>query len=322
MRPLTSLLPSRTCLYVAAARALGARDADPAVRNPDYLAERLLGPAERILIADQACARALEQDYTEALTNMEAMSSVLMMQVRTRFIEERLAAAVREGASQVVILGAGFDTRACRLTDLLGSLPVFEVDQPSTQVYKRRRLQEAGIRIPANLRYIAVDFRHDSLDGALRAGGYDSSRVSFFIWEGVTMYLPQAAVEETLGWVASQLPGSAIVFDFVNQSIIGSMATLALDRLPEAAREPMVRIQRLEAGEPWVFGIQPGAVAEFLGKFGLTLHEVLPVGGEVSRARYLTRSDGSFYISTPAGAPASASVTNPDPPYFLAEAHV
>ena len=75
-------LPSKTCLYVAAGRALGARDPDPAVRNPDYLAERLLGPLERELVAEQACVQALDQDYSEALKNREAIGSALMMQVR------------------------------------------------------------------------------------------------------------------------------------------------------------------------------------------------------------------------------------------------
>src|ERR1700692_3692908 len=144
---------SKTCLYVAAGRALGARDTDAAVRNPDYLAERLLGPAERALVADQACVQALDQDYAEASKNMEAMGSALMMQVRTRFIEERLGEAVERGATQLVILGAGFDTRAYRLTDLLRNARVFEVDQPSTQEYKKRRIQEVGIEVPSNLKW-------------------------------------------------------------------------------------------------------------------------------------------------------------------------
>ena len=76
---MSEALPSKTCLYVAAGRALGARDPDPAVRNPDYLAERLLGPEERALVSDQACVQALDQDYAEASKNLEAVGSALMM---------------------------------------------------------------------------------------------------------------------------------------------------------------------------------------------------------------------------------------------------
>jgi methyltransferase (TIGR00027 family) len=132
-------LPSKTCLYVAAGRALGAREADEAVRNRT-IAERLLGSKERALVADQACVQALNQDYAIASKKMEALGVALMMQVRTRFIEERLAEAIERGATQLVILGAGFDTRGYRLTELLRHARVFEVDQPSTQEYKRRRV--------------------------------------------------------------------------------------------------------------------------------------------------------------------------------------
>ena len=320
---MSEALPSKTCLYVAAGRALGARDPDEAVRNPDYLAERLLGPDERALVADQACVQALELDYSEARKNMEAVGSALMMQIRTRFIEERLAHAIENGATQVVILGAGFDTRAYRLTDLLRNARVFEVDQPPTQEYKRRRVRESGIEVPPNLTYVAVDFRHDKLNGALQAAGYESSQVTFFIWEGVTMYLTEAAIEETLRWVAVQAPGSAIVFDYVYRAVIEMMAKMVyMDQLSEAAKQAVARVQKLEAGEPWLFGIPNGAEAEFLGKFGLTLGELMPIGGEESRTRYLTRSDGSFYVPLPpgmqrppVGAAASAS-------YCLAEARV
>ncbi len=289
-------LPSKTCLYVAAGRALGARDPDPAVRNPDYLAERLLGPVERELVAEQACVQALDQEYSEALKNREAIGSALMMQVRTRFIEERLADAVRNGATQLVILGAGFDTRAYRLTELLRNMRVFEVDRASTQEYKMRRIREAGIEVPANVTFVPVDFRHGELDGALRESGYDSSQVTFFIWEGVTMYLPEAAIEQTLRWIASQAPASEIVFDFVYRGVIDFLTNISIDQLPEQARPSVARLQKLEAGEPWIFGIPNGDEAAFLEKVGLILAERLPVGGKESRTRYLTRSDGSFYI--------------------------
>ena len=200
-------LPSRTCLYVAAGRALGARDPDPAVRNPDYLAERLLGPEECALVSDQACVHALDQD--PALKNMEALSSAMMMRVRTRFIEERLAAAIEHGATQLMILGAGFDARAYRLTDLLRNLRVFEVDQPSTQEYKRRRIHETAIEVPANLTYVPVDFRRDKLKDALLAADYDSTQVTFFIWEGVTMYLPKKPSKTPSAGSPPRLPGAS-----------------------------------------------------------------------------------------------------------------
>ena len=81
---------------------MGAREPDESIRNPDYLAERLLGPEERALVADQAVVQALELDFAEARKNIEALSSAIMMIIRTRFIEERLEHAIGDGVSQVV----------------------------------------------------------------------------------------------------------------------------------------------------------------------------------------------------------------------------
>ena len=291
--------PSRTCLYVAAGRALGAREPDESIRNPDYLAERLLGPEERAMVADQGVVQALDQDFATIRQNPEAMGSMVMMIVRTRFIEERLEHAIRDGASQVVILGAGFDTRAYRLTELLKNTRVFEVDQPSTQEYKKRRIRETGIEVPSNLTYVAIDFRHDKVGDVLTGAGYDSARKTFFVWEGVTMYLPEAAVEETLRWVAAQGPGSTIIFDFVGARLIQFMATADLSKFPEAAQKAFERFRGLTSGEPWIFGLPDTNEREFLAKVGLELHALLPVGGEESMKRYLTRSDGTPYIPVP-----------------------
>jgi methyltransferase (TIGR00027 family) len=225
-----------------------------------------------------------------------------MMQVRTRFIEDRLAEEVGKGIRQVVILGAGFDTKAYRLTELLKHARIFEVDQPATQQYKRRRIREAGIEVPPNLTYVPIDFRSDSLGGTLEAAGYDSSQATFFIWEGVTMYLPETAIGETLRWVGSQAKGSTIIFDFIYRATLDFLAAIPkLENLPEQAKQAIARVQKLEAGEPWIFGIPNGGEREFLEKFGLTVRELLPVGGEESRKRYLMRSDGSFYVPLPPG---------------------
>jgi methyltransferase (TIGR00027 family) len=263
--------------------------------------------------------QALDKDFAEACKNIEALSSAIMMIIRTRFIEERLAHAIGDGVIQVVILGAGFDTRAYRLTELLQNARVFEVDQPSTQEYKKRRVREAGIAVPPNLTYVAVDFRHDKLGDILTAAGYHSNQKTFFIWEGVTMYLPEAAVEETLRWVAEQTPGSTIIFDFVGAMLIQFMATADLSKFPEAAQKAFERIRRLTSGEPWIFGLPDTKEREFLGKLGLELQALLPVGGEESMKRYLTRSDGTPYIQV---APTQQQAQSQRGGYCLAEAVV
>ena len=304
--------PSKTCLYVAAGRALGAREPDESIRNPDYLAELLFGPDERAMVADQPVVQALEHDFTDVEKNPDALGSMAMMIVRTRFIEQRMEQAILGGASQVVILGAGFDTRAYRLKELLKATRVFEVDQPSTQEYKKRRIRETGIEVPPNLTYVANDFRYNKLGDVLAAAGYDSTCKTFFIWEGVTMYLPEEAVKETFRWVAAQASGSTIVFDYVEAKVIKFITTADLTQLPEAAQQAIGRLRKLEAGEPWIFGIPDAGEREFLAQLGLELREQIPISGEETSKRFLTRSDGTPYLTLP-----------PRPPgYWLAEALV
>ena len=105
--------PSKTSISAAARRALAARDYDPTVRNPDWVAELFLGPAERKLLAGDQAIKDLERDYREAIK--EQPPALGMAHIRTRFTDERLHHAVRGGAAQVVILGAGYDSRAYRM---------------------------------------------------------------------------------------------------------------------------------------------------------------------------------------------------------------
>jgi len=113
------------------------------------------------------------------------------------------------------------------------------------------------------------------------------------------MYLPEAAVEETLRWVAAQASGSTIIFDFVGAMVIKFFTTVDLTLLPEAAQQAIGRLLKLTAGEPWIFGLPDAGEREFLAKLGLELRKLLPISGEEAMKRFLTRSDGTPYISLP-----------------------
>jgi len=283
---------SRTSIYVAAARAVGAREPDVSVRNPDALAERLLGDQLPLEI-DHPAVHALGLGYDEAMLNVEVANSVRMMMIRTRFIDEALQRAVSDGATQVAILGAGLDSHAYRCRGLLASTRVFEVDRPATQAFKRRRVDAALGGPPANLTYVPIDFGRERLPEALARHGYDPSRRTFFIWEGVTMYLPEEAVHRTLEFVGGHPPGSAIVFDFVYRAMIDMLARVDMATVPAAARAYVQRFLDLIKDEPWVFGVPVDGERGFLSQFGLELREAFMIGGEGSVKRYLTRADGT-----------------------------
>jgi len=302
---------------VAAARAVGARDPDPLVRNPDYLAERLLGDEVRAVRVDHPVVRALDQDYNLAIQEPEVVWTVSMMLVRTRFIDVRLQHAIQAGATQVAILGAGFDSRAYRFAELLGNTPVFEVDRPETQDLKKRRIVEILGAAPPNVTYVAIDFQHEKLSDRLHDAGFEPNRRTFFICEGVTMYLPEQSVRDTLAFVAAQAPGSSIVFDYVYASAIEFLKSINPAYLPETIRPAVQRMLSLESGEPWIFGMPPDNEEGFLNSVGLEVVEKFAISGEEARQKYLTRSDGTPFF-TARGQYASPAANRSM--YFLLEA--
>ena len=137
----------------------------------------------------------------------------LFIAARSRFSEDALAASVAGGVRQVVILGAGLDTFSLRNPHGDQGVRVFEVDHPATQEWKRERLQQAGLAVPASLTFAPIDFERESLADGLKAVGFQADRPAFFQWLGVVPYLTRAAVSATLDFIAG-VPGSEVVFDY------------------------------------------------------------------------------------------------------------
>ena len=202
---------------------------------------------------------------------------------RTRAIDEALTAAVESGAQQVVILGAGHDSRAYRMKELLRRTTVFELDLPAPQEYKRQRVREVTGGALLNLRYVPIDFARQDLAMVLRKAGYRKDCRTFFIWEGVTMYLPQDAVLATLRFVATASgPGSAIVFDYEHEKAIAAIMTTRF------SGRPMIGWRAGRTAHLWIprrFGARSG-----LARGTGSCQELSPQ--EVT-GRYLTRRDGT-----------------------------
>src|SRR6185503_11837805 len=134
-------------------------------------------------------ARVLPQFLLKGLFDRVAPGSYCFTIARTRHFDEALLAACRNGVEQVVLLGAGYDSRAFRFADELSGITVFEVDHPGTQARKRAIL-EAGGKALGNLRYVPLDFTVGSLEKALADAGFVPGRRTLFLWEGVSYYLP------------------------------------------------------------------------------------------------------------------------------------
>lgn len=199
---------------------------------------------------------------------------------RTRLIDDMLVGALRDGIDQVVILGAGFDCRACRMPDLERTR-VFEVDHPGTLATKRDRLRRMLRALPRHIVFVGVDFNRQDLRVALEASGFGRARRTFFIWEGVTNYLTERAVDATLRFVGSAAAGSQLCFTYVHRGLLDGSAHFE-------GTENLARTLG-RAGEPWTFGFDPADVPRYLEARGLQL--AADFGASEYRARY-TRSGG------------------------------
>jgi methyltransferase (TIGR00027 family) len=203
------------------------------------------------------------------------------MAVRSRFAEDQLAAAVAEGTTQYVVLGAGLDTFACRNPH--SDLRVFEVDHPATQRWKREQLQAAGITVPSGAVFVPIDFEHETLGEALELSGFRMDHPAFFSWLGVVPYLSERAFADTLNFIVTMPKPCGVVFDYgVARSVLIWKERFMLDAL--AARVAA-------AGEPFRLFFEPQQLAAQLRAAGFT--HIDDLGSEEINQRYFSgRSDG------------------------------
>jgi methyltransferase (TIGR00027 family) len=208
---------SRTALGVAIRRAAHQLIDHPPVLN-DPIAVRLVG---------SGYPRQMERAMHRVARDFRAF-----MAVRSRYTEDHLSAVVAEGVSQYVVLGAGLDTFAYR--NPFSKLRVFEVDFPATQEWKRKMLHKAGIMVPDDLIFVAMDFEHKTLAEGLLESGFDADLSAFFSWLGVVPYLTLEAFRATLLTVARLPAGTSLSFDYaLAPETLTAVGRTAFDRLAE-----------------------------------------------------------------------------------------
>jgi methyltransferase (TIGR00027 family) len=183
--------------------------------------------------------------------------------VRTRAIDDLVNDAIFAGDRQLVLLGAGFDSRAWRLQEAQ-KIAVFEVDHPVTQRTKRERLNASIDQLAEQVRFVPVDFEKDDLRATLADAGFDPLIPSVVVWEGVISYLTKPAVERTFTLLAGLLaPTSRLIFTYMDKGAIDGSK-----EFPGARRwRSWVRF----SGEPFIFGFDPNTLAETLRSFGFLL---------------------------------------------------
>ncbi|MDX3760910.1 class I SAM-dependent methyltransferase [Streptomyces mirabilis] len=259
-----SEVPDSTAVRVALWRAMHVR-----VDSPPHVIEDEIGL--RLAAPDEGWQRRPDMDPRGTSGFRAAIVA------RARFIEDLVAERAGHGVAQYVVLGAGLDTFAQRRPEIAARLRVFEIDQPGTQAWKRRRLIELGYGIPDWLRLVPVDFEA----GAdwweqLSDAGFDPGRPTVVACTGVTMYLTKDATAATLRRLALLAPGSTLAVTFMLPAELVDDA----DRPALEATKPRAQA----AGTPFISFYAPQEMLALARDAGFK--DVHHVSGTVLAERY------------------------------------
>ena len=282
----TTERPSATAQWTALARALEMRrPPEQRIVADPYAAVFLTPPYQALLRALSAGGSVVRLGERHELAGMSAYALC-----RHRFIDDHLAAELSDGAEQVVVLGAGYDSRAYRFADLLAGRPVHEVDLAPIS----RRKAEIVTSRPdlfghTTVRRVEIDFRTESLAERLLDAGFAVGARTVVVWEGVSMYLTRGAVTDTVGTL---------------REICGAGSVLAMDWLADLhGLRPIDSVRRVAVGsmrfigEPVTFTCPPEQARTLLAGCGFTVTD-LADAGEMTR-RYATdgrRTDKAVYV--------------------------
>ncbi len=249
----------------------------------DQWAHRLLPAAGRMtttLMRWSAVRRALI-----AATEKKMQGGWASFLCRKRYIDDQVVNAVPKGVDAVVILGAGYDTRAYRLPELAG-IPVCEVDLPANIDRKAAAVRRSFGRIPPDVTLLPVDFETDDLADCLAHNGFDRGMRTFYVWEAVTQYLTEPAVRKTMEHLAGAAPGSSLAFTFIRKDFLDGQTMYGA----QSAYHDFVVKRPL-----WHFGLHPEDVAGFLAEYGWG--ECEQVGPDQYTARYLQPAGRQMTVS-------------------------
>lgn len=249
----TSLTAKMTCL----SRAASALEKDGFYKSGDFLAPLLLPDFFRLLFHIPLFRRG----FMRSVAPRGIYEYVI---ARTKYINAAFQKALEDGFAQVLIFGAGFDTRALRFVHLSTRTRIFELDAVPTQQAKIGQYRKRHLELPPNLTFIPIDFNKEVLSEKLIRAGFEKGVRSLVVLEGVLMYLTPGAVDKTMQTIRDFIGrGSRVVFDFVHQSV--------LDERNSQSEEMEIKKVVADAGEQWQFGIESGKVEAFLVRYGLKL---------------------------------------------------
>jgi len=241
----------------------------------DPLARKMLTPAQKFFVALMR-----SPPIFKTLIKLREKTTPGMMGwlfCRFRYIDDVLKECIKEEFETVVNLGAGMDCRACYIPGA-DKIRYFEIDYPSVIEQKKKKLQNIFVTLPNHVVYVPIDFEKAHLDAELKKAGFDLRSKTLFIWEGVTQYISEGAVDGVLNYVAQAASGSKIVLTYIIKSFIDGKDIP--DRL-----KVLHKYMRKKNNPLWIVGLEPDDLCNYLSHYSLSLIE--DIGAEVVRERYI-----------------------------------
>ena len=272
--------PSDTALLTALRRAIANHDFANGKFGPDDLAEFFLPNYFRFFLKFQRIR-------TKAQKRLDGFFPGLTEYIiaRTAYFDGLFVEALNRNIPQIVLLGAGYDSRAYRFARKNQGTRIFELDIAPTQTRKRKCLEKAKIEIPQFVKYAPINFNAESLKDVLERAGYESHAETLFVWEGVTYYLDPESVDATLEFIRSSSNAkSRIAFDYTISITDENLDTYY------GVKEFVRAMKQHHANEGLLFSIAEGQEAAFFEQRALRIVQRLN-NVEIERT-YLTDDNG------------------------------
>ena len=274
--------PSETALFAALRRTIAHKEFRNEKFGPDDLAEYFLPPHFRFFLRFTKIRENTKNKLNDALPGLNEY-----MIARTAYFDRLFVDALDNEIRQIVLLGAGYDTRAYRFNQSNRGTKIFELDITPTQDRKKKCLKKARIDIPQHVRFVPINFKEESLKDVLEKAGYEDQVKTLFLWEGVSYYLDAESVDATLDFVShSSHQENEIAFDYT--------VSLTEQNLTDyyGVREFAQTMKEHHANEELMFSIDEGKIESYLEQRGLKKLDHLD-NGEIERT-FLVKDNGSL----------------------------
>ncbi len=258
---------SETAVAIASLRALSYYETEPVLQSRDSVAEIFLPEDKRTLLKDIESRETVKRQIPKGLYEYVI--------ARTKYFDAVCLEAIINNTRQIVLVGAGYDSRPYRFQKFNTNSKIYELDAKPTQVHKLSCLRNHNIEIPNNISFIPADFETDNIIDALCGRGYDKEKQTLFLWEGVTFYLTKDTVTRMLHLLNNNSGrGSRVCFDFQTIHDDNDLIRTGLE------------------DETIKFGIETGGIKRFIRELNYQIIE--HITAEEMERRYLTRSNSEL----------------------------